>query len=194
MNLITPVAVIILPVLFAACVGKIPDPLELVEEYATKANAHDIEGVMAMFAAEAQFELVGQGTLPDLQAVRALHEYDKGIRTTLIMENCAANGLTVTCEIFETNDWLDAAGLDGVHYPSAIFTFDEAGRIQRITSTLAPEDGAALGAVMAEFMPWLMSERALESSPLFGPGGQFLYSEANGQLVVELLNEWQAGK
>jgi hypothetical protein len=176
-----------LPLLLAACTTKSPDALALVADYSGTANAHDIDGVMAMFAEDAQFELVGQGTLPNLQAIRALHEYDKCIQTAITLQNCAAGGLTVTCEIVETSDWLDAAELDEVFYPSAVFAFNEDGRLQRITAALSPEDGAAMGGVMSEFMPWLMANRAEQAAPLFGPEGQFIDGEANGKLVVLLL-------
>lgn len=183
----------VISLFIASCRKRAPDPVALVNDYAERANAHDIPAIMEMFAEDAQFELVGQGTLPNLDAIRALHEYDKALQTTLTLQNCAADGLTVTCEMVENNDWLDAAGVDEIFYPSAVFTFSEAGLIQRIAATLSPEDGAAMGAVLAEFIPWLMAERAAESAPLFDANGQFVYSEANGVLVVDLLREWQAG-
>lgn len=184
----------VISLFIASCRKRAPDPVALVNDYAERANAHDIPAIMEMFAEDAQFELVGQGTLPNLDAIRALHEYDKALQTTLTLQNCAADGLTVTCEMVENNDWLDAAGVDEIFYPSAVFTFSEAGLIQRIAATLSPEDGAAMGAVLAEFIPWLMAERAAESAPLFDANGQFVYSEANGVLVVDLLREWQAGR
>lgn len=151
----------VISLFIASCRKRAPDPVALVNDYAERANAHDIPAIMEMFAEDAQFELVGQGTLPNLDAIRALHEYDKALQTTLTLQNCAADGLTVTCEMVENNDWLDAAGVDEIFYPSAVFTFSEAGLIQRIAATLSPEDGAAMGAVLAEFIPWLMAERAV---------------------------------
>lgn len=173
----------------AACAGKSPDVVALTEDYVRKANVHDIPAIMRMFAEDAQFELVGQG----LDAIRALHEYDKALQTTLTLQDCAADGLSVTCEIVERNNWLDAARLDEIFYPS-VFTFNEAGLIQSITATVSSEDGRAMGAVLAEFIPWLKAERAAESAPLFDPEGQFMYNEENGRLVVQLLKEWQASK
>lgn len=182
----------------AADAGKSPNVVALTKDYFRKANAHDIPAIMRMFgedarmrmfAEDSQFELVGQG----LEAIRALHEYDKALQTTLTLQNCAADGLTVTCEIVERNNWLDAAGLDEIINP-AVFTFNEAGLIRSISATLSPEDGAAMGGILAEFIPWLNAERAAASAPLFGPEGQFIYSEANGRLVVKLLKEWQGAK
>lgn len=169
-----------------------PDNVSLVQAYETAANAHDIDAVMSMFADDAVFELVGQGTLPNLEAIQAIHEYDKGINTQITLQNCTAAGQTVTCEVAEQNDWLSAAGLGEIFYPSSVFTLTETGKIQKISSTVSDEDGAAMGSVLAEFVPWLMTERPEESASLFSQDGQFIYSEENGVLVVDLLAQWQA--
>ncbi len=173
-------------------VEQILDPLERVKAYETIHNSDDIEAIMGMFAEEAVFELVGQGVLPNLEAIRAIHEYDKGIQARIAFQNCAADGLTVTCQVTEQNEWLSAAGIGAISYTSSIFTFTETGKIQKLVAAISPEDGAAIGAILAEFIPWLMAERPQESAPLFSPDGQFIYSEANGILVVELLHQWQA--
>lgn len=171
----------------------VPNYINLVKAYESANNAHDIDTVMTMFTEDAQFELVGQETLPNREAIQAIHEYDKGINTRLTFQNCSVEGLIVTCTVAEQNDWLIAANLGEIFYPSSIFTFTETGKIQKIAATLSAEDGAAMGGVLAEFIPWLMAERAQESAPLFTPEGQFVYSEANGLLVVDLLAQWQAG-
>ena len=68
----------------ASCGNRQSDPIDLVNEYAERANTHNISIIMEMFAEDAKFELVGQGTLPNLAAIQALHEYDKGINLSLI--------------------------------------------------------------------------------------------------------------
>ncbi len=164
------------------------------EAYEAAHNAFDVDAAMALFADDAEFELVGQGTLRGLTAIRALHEYDRGIRAQVTFRDCRPGGATVTCVADEANDWLAAAGLEALVYPSSVFTFDDRGRIRRIAATLSPEGAAAMGAVLADFVPWLMAERPAEAGVLFSPEGQFIYSEANGRLVVALLGEWRGAK
>ena len=171
-----------------------PNPIALVNTYAERANAHDIRAIMEMFAEDAQFELLGQAMLSGPAAIQALQEYDKGLNSTTAFYGCTADGLSATCRASERNDWLEAAGLGEISYTSVVFTFTEAGRIQRIVATASPEDGAAIGRVLAVFTPWLLAERPQRSAPLFNVDGQFVYSEANGVLVVKLLREWQAGR
>ncbi len=190
----------ILLVFMVACTRTPPEPapnpdyLAMVKAYERAHNAYEVEAVMGMFAEDAQMEVMGLGVLPNLEAIRAIHEYDIGIHAQLTFQNCSVDGMTVTCEVQERNDWLDAAGLEDIYYPSAVYTFTPQGRIQKIVSTMSDDSGAALGGTMAEFIPWLMAERPDESAPLFGPEGQFIYSEGNGRLVVGLLQEWQTEK
>ena len=175
----------------AACSPAV-DPIEQVKAYERAHNNNDVAAAMAMFADDAVFELVGQGTLPNLEAIRSIHDYDKGIQAKITFENCSADGLTVTCQVKEHNQWLDTAGLGEIFYLSSRFTFNEDGQIQKIASTLSAEDGEAMGGVLAEFVPWLMQERPEETKSLFMPEGTFIYSESNGVLVVSLLAQWQA--
>lgn len=184
----TPLLLLLSACLEAAAI----ESIELVQAYEAAHNNDNVEATMAMFAEDAVFELVGQGTLSDLEAIRAIHDYDKGIQARLSFENCVADGLTVTCEAREQNKWLAAAGLEEIFYPSSVFTFNETGRIEKIMATVAPEDGTAMGAVLAEFVPWLMAERPSEFEQLFTPDGQFIYSENSGLMVVDLLQQWQA--
>jgi hypothetical protein len=183
-----------LPILLVvtACTGvKTTDELEQVKKYEAAHNAFDVEGTMALFAQDAEFELAGQGALPNLEAIRGIHGYDKAIRAQVNFQNCVVESLTVTCQAVEQNDWLKAAGLGEIYYPSSVFTFNEAGQIQKVVAAVSPEDSAAMGAVLAEFIPWLLAERPKESRQLFTPEGVFIYSEANGILVVDQLTQWR---
>jgi hypothetical protein len=168
------------------------DMIEQVKAYERAHNGYDVDATMALFAENAVFELVGEDTLPNLEAIRAMHEYDKGIQAQITFENCLADGLTVTCQVKEQNQWLSAAGLGEIFYPSSRFTFDEAGQIEKIVTTISAEDGAAMGSVLAAFIPWLMQERPEQSKSLFMPEGTFIYNETNGVLVIDLLAQWQS--
>jgi hypothetical protein len=39
----------------------------------------------------------------------------------------------VTCQIVERNDWLETAGLGEISYAASVFTFNQAGQIEKIT-------------------------------------------------------------
>ncbi|MDJ0752536.1 MAG: nuclear transport factor 2 family protein [Ardenticatenaceae bacterium] len=166
--------------------------IDQIKRYEKAHNAYDIEAAMAFFAQDAVFEMAGLGTLSNLDKIRALHEYDRGIHAQLSFQSCLVDDLTATCEVREKNDWATAVGMDHFYYPSSVFTFTPSGHIKKIVATMSVEDGLAVREILGEFIPWLRSERPEESQPLFTPNGEFIYSEANGILVVELLKQWRA--
>ncbi len=168
------------------------DLLSLVQAYQEAKNRQDVEALAAMFAEDAEFELVGMGTMVGREQIRALDEYDVGINTRLEFSNCVQEGNRVTCDVVETNDWLDAAGLSENRYTSSVFTFEE-GLITRISAALSPESAQATGQVLQVFAPWIAQNHPEAMPKLFTPENQFIYSRENGVLVVSLLREWRAG-
>lgn len=167
------------------------DLLSLVQAYQEAKNRQDVEAVAAMFAEDAEFEMVGMGTMVGREQIRALDEYDVGINTRLEFSDCTQEGNTVTCDVVETNDWLDAAGLSENRYVSSVFTFEN-GLITRISAILSPESAQALGQTLQAFVPWIAQNHPEAMPQLFTAENQFIYSRENGVLVVSLLREWRA--
>jgi hypothetical protein len=168
------------------------DLVAQINAYEAAHNAYEVTAVRALFAEDAVFELVGQGILPNLEAILGIHEYDKAIHAQIQFQNCIIEDCQLTCEVVEHNEWLKFAGLREIFYPSSIFTFTSSGKIQKIAATISAKDGAAMGAILAEFIPWIMVTQPQAASYLFSPSGEFIYSGANGALMLELLAQWQA--
>ncbi|MCK6579510.1 MAG: hypothetical protein L6Q98_15560 [Anaerolineae bacterium] len=164
--------------------------LNVVRNYQTLHNSGQIEAVMDLFTSNTAFELVGQGTLRG-QTLRAIHEYDIGINSRLAFINCEIEANVVTCQAVEFNDWLEAAGLQPVLYTSSIIMVDDA-RITRMSATMSAESAQAIGETLRVFIPWLMENHPNAATSLFGSDGMFIYSQANGELIVQLLQEWRA--
>ncbi len=163
-----------------------------VKAYEDAHNKYDVTAVMALFADDAVFELVGQGTLPNLDAIRAIHEYDKAIHAQIDFQSCIAAGNQVTCAVVEQNEWLKIAGLEDIYYPATVFTFTKSGKIQKIAATISTDDGAAMGTVLADFILWIMAEQPNAATDLFTSEGVFIYNGTNGTLVLDLLAQWRA--
>ncbi len=166
------------------------DLASLVKAYLEAKNNRDLDAVLDMFADDAEFELVGMGTLVGKDQIRTLDGYDVGINTRLEFSHITQEGNTVTCQLVETNDWLAAAGLREVHYPRSVFTFED-GLIARITAEPSPESAQAMRQVLRAFVPWIAQNHPEAMPVLFTPNNQFIYSEKNGLLVVSLLREWK---
>ncbi len=174
--------------------NRAPDFLALINTYQESHNRSEVERALAMFSPDARFEVVGMGTMPDLDSIRALHHYDVGIQAQVEFSNCIVEDSIVTCEAREQNDWLKTAGLGSMFYPSSVFTFNPSGKITRIVATMSPDGARALGEVLSEFGPWLHTDRPEAAARLFTDDGLFVYSEENGRLVVQMLREWRGSE
>lgn len=183
--------VVLVAVFTGAAVAQEEDLMSLLRVWEAAANRHDLDAMEAMFAADAEFELVGQVTLVGKEQIRSIHDYDAGLNTRLDNHDCVVEGNTVTCQVTEHNDWLDAAGISEVHYTSAVYTFED-GLIKRIEATLSPESGQAIGQALQAFDAWATENRPEEYAKLFNPEGRFIYSRESGVRVVGLLKEWRA--
>lgn len=130
------------------------DLVSLVQTFQDVANRHAVDTVMSMFSDDAEFEIVGQVTLVGKQQIRDIFEYDAGGNTKLQFINCTSEGDTVTCQIMERNDWLEAMGISKLHYTSGVLTFKD-GLIQKFTATLPAESARTIGEIWQTFLPWL---------------------------------------
>lgn len=165
--------------------------VEQIKAYEAAHNAYAVDKAIELLAEDVVFEMVGLGTFSDLSVIRRLHEYDKAVHAQITFQNCKIDRYRATCQVIEQNDWLTTAGLGDIFYPSSVFTFTPTGKIQKITATLAAKDRAAIGAVLAKFTPWIMANYPHKATNLFTPNGEFIYSEANGNLIISLLAHWR---
>ncbi len=154
-------------------------------------NAGDLETVMAMFAPDVEFEMVGQGTMTDRTMIEGLHAYAIGIKSQLRSPNCSVEGNTVTCDTYEASEWHRIAGLPDTHYTSDIYVFNDAGLITKISATKAPESVQAEGEVLNAFIPWIAQNHPEAMPKLFIADKRFIYSSDNAALVLKLLQEWK---
>ena len=168
------------------------DPLALIATYQERANQHDVDRLMAMFAEDARLDFGPMGAIEGKDRIRGIHDYDRAIQTVLRMENCTQDALTVTCQTVERNEWLLTAGIEEITYSASVFTFNEAGEIEAVSATLSPASAEALGQAMADFSTWAEMNKPVDYAALFRAGGSFKYSYENGIAVLSLLRQWQA--
>jgi len=169
------------------------DLVSLVKAFQDVANRHAVERVMAMFADDAEFEMVGLFTLVGKQQIRAIFEYDAGVNTELQFINCTSEGNTVTCQLVECNDRLEATGISKLHHTSCVLTFKDR-LIKKFTATLPAESTQTIGEMWQAFLPWIAKNYPADYSRMFTPEGRFIYNRENGERVVPLLKEWRASQ
>ncbi len=162
--------------------------IRCVDAFQEAANRHAIDTVLAMFAEEAEFEIVGLTKLTGKPQIRAIFEYDAGVNGDLQFINRTATGDTVTCQLVERNDRLAAIGIDPLFYPSCVFVF-KAGRIQRFTAIPDADGIGKSRAAWKAFLPWVAEHYPVDHAGLFTPEGRFIQNRENGERVVVLLME-----
>ena len=164
--------------------------LDLVESFQEAVNQKDVNKALAMYTDDAEFEIVGISKYSGKEQIRNVFEYDIGVNTELKFINCEIHGNTVSGQLLERNDRLDAIGIGELKYSSWTFTFSD-NLIQSITAEIPAEFIQHNNEVYQKFLPWLTENYPDEHSKMFTPEGRFNYNRENGAGVVRLLREWQ---
>ena len=164
--------------------------LNLVESLQEAVNQKDVNKALAMFTDEAEFELVGISKYSGKEQIRNVFGYDIGVNTQLKFINCKIHGNTVSGQLLERNDRLDAVGIGELKYSSCTFIFRD-NLIQSFTAEIPAEFIQYNNEVYQKFLPWLIENYPDEHLKMFTPEGRFIYNRENGAGVVRLLREWQ---
>ena len=164
--------------------------LNLVESFQEAVNQKDVNKILTMFIDGAEFELVGLSKYSGKEQIRNVFEYDIGVNTELEFINCKIHGNSVSGQLLERNDRLDAIGYGELKYSSCTFTFRD-NLIQSFTAEIPAEFIQFNNEVYQKFLPWLTQNYPDEHSKMFTPEGRFIYNRENGARAVRLLREWQ---
>ena len=167
------------------------DPLNIVAALQDAANRHAIDEVMALFADDAEFELVGLTRLAGKSEIRSIFEYDAGVDGNIQFINCTSTGDAATCQLAETNDRLRLAGLDGLLYPTCELSFKR-GLIRSWRAV--PDPGPTR--IMMEFWDavgrWIKEHHPAEYAKMFTGQGRFIRNRENGERAVQLGRQYRA--
>jgi len=118
-------------------------PKEVARLYLARHNAHDVDGVMALFAEEARFEIPGRLIRCGKEEIRQTEEWEAAVNDSLRTGDLVEADAEVSFRAFEANDWLRAAGVDELRYTSMTVEVRD-GRITYVTAALAPDSYNAM--------------------------------------------------
>ena len=167
------------------------DLLSLVEAFEDAANRHAIDEIMAMFFDDAEFELVGLARLVGKNEIRPIFEYDEGVKGEIHLINRTAGTDTVSCQLVESNDRLQAAGLDKLLYPSRVLSF--ANKLIRSWRAVPdPEPARAFDKFWGAVRLWIAENYSADYARIFTPEGRFIRSRDNGERAVQLAREYRS--
>jgi limonene-1,2-epoxide hydrolase len=184
------ISYILFPLLFIPGCSTTPSPEQVVRNYVEAQKNHQIDLSLEYFDEETAFMLPGGITsLTGMENIRQMAQYDSVMNTQLHIESLRVDGNLVTCRIFETNRWLDLAGLPPLRYDSTLF-YVVGGKIRKIVAFPADSSVRALSQSTDTFIRWLAQTHPKEATELLSGGG-FSFNAANADILLKFLAEWR---
>ncbi len=167
-----------------------PSIRHVLEKYADLLSSHQIDELMKLYSDDIKFDIPSFDMhLSGKSALRGVAEYDSVLNTEMTLNDITSVGDTAFCEIVETNDWMEAAGISSAVYPRALFVVTD-GRISQVMAELSDSSAAEFSRVLSQFVPWAEENHPREMARMM-PGGRFIYNAQNGQTVVGILRQWR---
>jgi hypothetical protein len=182
----------VLLVVFVLLVSCVPDLTERVKAYEATYNAHDIEKLMSFYADDIRFEIVGVWVKSGKHAMRELAEWDRATNMRMTISDISVSGDSVTCELVETNDWWQLAGIGEVLYEPCTMIFRN-GVMTEMRAKMASSSVEAYMKAWPAIYEWASQNRSEVLAELL-PDGQFTYGEGPARKWLELLREWRASR
>ena len=118
-------------------------PKEVTRLYLARHNAHDVDGVMALFADDAHYEIPGRLVRRGKGEIRQTEEWEAAVHDQMRAGDLVQADHEVSFRAFAANDWLRASGVEELRYTSVTVKVRN-GRIVRLTAALSPESYDAL--------------------------------------------------
>jgi hypothetical protein len=111
-------------------------PTELVQLYFDRHNAGDVDGVMALYADDAVFEMAGHFVRHGPAELREMEAFDASVREHLFVTKMTEINGQVHCQVNAGSDYLKSVNIPALHYAGCVFAVDD-DHIRRITAVMA---------------------------------------------------------
>jgi hypothetical protein len=167
----------------------VPDLLGLVQAYQEAHNGRDIEASAGFFAPDARLSL-GAMVLEGKDQIRAFHEYQLMLNAELQLNACAVDEKTVTCQALLSNDFDRAMGIYQLNFPAMVYRF-EGDQIQEVNGAVHPARAPVVDHLRSNFREWTAENRPDKYAQLYNREDQTIYSPANAERVIPLIEEWR---
>ena len=167
-----------------------PDRIGLVQAYEEAYNQHDLEGVTALFADDAMVQNAWiNGVYKD--DIKNRHDFNFGVNSTIQNSDCSLVKDTVTCKAVTWDDCITAAGLDGFHFTSVEYVFEDM-KIYRINGPITSEDSQANNGFMNAMFFWSPANRPEENAKMYDSNNNLISNHETGMIVSKLCQEYAA--
>ena len=169
-----------------------PDLLSLVRAYEEVFNRHDLEAVVALFADDAVLQNAWINGIYKAD-IKIQHDFVFGLNQTIQNSECSVVKDTVACKALVRDDCIKAAGIDGYHYTSVEYVFEDM-KIYRVTGTESSDDGQTMTGFYRRMFGWSSAHRPEENSKLSDSNGSPIVNRETGKIYVKLCQEYAATK
>lgn len=178
-------------VLFS-CETKKPYNLkEIHQKYMTASINHDIE-TLEKLTHDSIIWILGANTFKGKEAALGPNKYDKGTGAKLEYSNVTIRQDTVEFELFEQNGILTAMDMEGVKgYPRFIF---KNGLLYKKELWKPSPDIPTMLQRSQPRRNWIKNNHPEIFQKFFDQKGNFIWSEENGKLQIQMAEEWKKSK
>jgi hypothetical protein len=178
-------------VLFGCETDKTYNLKEIHQKYMTASINHDLETLERMTHDSIIWNL-GPYTFKGKEAALGPNRYDKGTKAKLEYKNVTIRQDTVEFELFERNGILTAMDMEGVKgYPRFIF---KNGLLIKKEVWKPSPDIKKMNQRSQPRRNWIKINHPEIFQKFFDSTGNFVWSEENGKLQIQMAKEWKKSK
>jgi hypothetical protein len=177
---------------FIASCGK-PDVNVQMQAYIDAHNAHDLDKVMELYHDSATFIFNGEAEIKGKSAIRMMESWNVAVNNQLEVSDIKVKGDTVLMgKITEKNDWLEAAGINGItHQPGTYVVFKKGLIYEFAPIAMEPESFQKMAEFWKLFTPYAQYKRADDLKKMFTEDQLFNYDPANAQMWIGMIRDWK---
>ncbi len=178
-------------VLFSCEAKKTYNLKDIHQKYMTASINHDIETLEKM-THDSIIWILGPYTFRGKEEALGPNRYDKGTDAIIEYKNVNIRQDTVEFEFFERNEILTAMDMEGVkHYPRFIF---KNGLLYKKESWKPAPDRQIMNQRSRQRRNWIKKNHPEIFQKYFDSIGNFIWSEENGKLQIQMAREWKKSK
>jgi hypothetical protein len=159
------------------------DLLAIIKAYQDAVNQHDVDAVTALFADRAIYRMSAGAVGRD--EIREVEDWQAGLNDRLEFTDCKAEGNTVTCKGFLTDDCEKAVGGLGVRLDEVTFKVDD-GKIQNVYGSASGVDSTRSDENGGLLIAWAQSNRPEDYAKYINPTKAGHTARQNGQLFLQM--------
>jgi hypothetical protein len=164
---------------------------ELHQKYMAASINHDLETLEKM-THDSIIWILGPYTFKGKEAALGPNRYDKGTDAKFEYKNVTIRQDTVEFEFFERNGILTAMSMEGVkHYPRFIF---KNGLLIKKEAWKPSPDIQTMNQRSQPRRNWIKINHPEIFQKFFDSTGNFVWSEENGKLQIQMAREWKKAK